>query len=39
MTSSQKESSHIGGEDAVDEVLLRQVEGTMELMVVERHIS
>ena len=28
--------SHVGGEDAVDEVLLRQVEGALQLVVVER---
>lgn len=31
--------SHIGGEDSVDEVLLREVEGALQLMVVEGNIS
>lgn len=30
---------HIGGEDAVDEVLLRQVEGALQLVVVEGDLS
>lgn len=37
--SNQKESSHVGGEDAVDKVLLRKIKGAVELMVIERHIS
>lgn len=31
--------SHIGGEDAIDEVLLRQVEGALQLVVVEGDLS
>lgn len=31
--------SHIGGEDAVDEVLLGQVEGALQLVVVEGDLS
>lgn len=31
--------SHIGGEDAVDEVLFRQVEGALQLVVVEGDLS
>ena len=31
--------SHIGGEDAVDEVLLRQVEGALQLVVVEGDLA
>lgn len=31
--------SHIGREDAVDEVLLRQVEGALQLVVVEGDLS
>lgn len=31
--------SHIGGEDAVDEVLLREVEGALQLVVVEGDLS
>ena len=31
--------SHVGGEDAVDEVLLRQVEGALQLVVVEGDLS
>lgn len=34
-----KESLHVGGKDAVDEVLLGQVEGAVELVVIERHVS
>lgn len=30
-----REHSHVGGEDAVDEVLLGQVEGALQLVVVE----
>lgn len=32
-------NSHVGGEDAVDEVLLGQVEGALQLVVVERDLS
>lgn len=31
--------SHVGGEDAVDEVLFGQVEGALQLVVVERDLS
>lgn len=31
--------SHIGSKDAIDEVLLRQVEGALELVVVEGDLS
>lgn len=31
--------SHIGGEDAIDEVLLGQVEGTLQLVIVEGDLS
>lgn len=31
--------SHVGGEDPVDEVLLRQVEGTLQLVVVEGDLA
>lgn len=30
---------HVGGEDAVDEILLRQVEGALQLIVVEGNLS
>lgn len=39
MNRDQKESLHVGGEDAVDEVQLWEVEGAVELVIVERHIS
>lgn len=39
VNSKQKESSHVGGKDTVDEVLLGQVKGAVELVVVEGHIS
>lgn len=34
-----EEDSHIGGEDAVDEVLLGQVEGALQLVVVEGDLA
>lgn len=39
MISSICIHSHIGCEDAVDEVLLRQVEGALQLVVVEGDLS
>lgn len=37
--SGEGRDSHIGGEDPVDEVLLRQVEGTLQLVVVEGDLT
>lgn len=31
--------SHVGGEDSIDEILLREVEGALQLVVVEGNIS
>lgn len=32
-------NSHVGGEDPIDKVLLRQVEGTLQLVVIEGDFS
>ncbi len=37
--TSRSVHSHVGGEDPIDEVLLREVEGALQLMVVEGNIS
>ncbi len=38
-TTSWSVHSHVGGEDSIDEILLREVEGALQLMVVEGNIS